>query len=259
MAVVICVANQKGGVSKTTTATAMADILMQSDYKVLLVDTDPQCNATDTYRATTDDVATLYDVLIYHDPTIEAIQHTEVGDILPCDPFLMQADVQLASAPDKEHLLRMALEPVLDMYDYIIIDTPPSMGILLVNALVCSHGVVIPTTADRYTLQGLSQLGQTINKVRATLNPQLQILGLLRMKFNMRMKINIAANKAFSSAAADLGTTVFRTYIRDCVSARDAQVMKTQLSSYAPRSTVYKDYKEFVSELQEVIKEKVAV
>ena len=255
MAVVICLANQKGGVTKTTTAIAIADILMQSENKVLFVDTDPQCNSTGVYHAITEDVATLYDVLTNESSVAEAIQHTDVGDVLPCDPLLMQADVLIDMYPNKERLLKQALASVRDMYDYIIIDTPPSMGILLVNALVCADGVILPAKADRFDLEGVSQVGQTIGKVRASLNPQLKILGLLYVLVDLRTKIAQKAPEMFNQVAKDLGTIVFHTFIRNCITIPYSHAQSKRLSVYAPKSNAYKDYKKLVSEIQKVIRE----
>lgn len=256
MTTVICVANQKGGVSKTSTALAIVDVLTQLGHKTLFVDTDPQCNSTHAHRASTQDVATLYDILVYRDPVVEAIQHTEMGDVVPCDALLGQADALLGEVQGKEFLLRDSLSTITNDYEFIVIDTPPSMGILLVNALACATGVVIPISTDAFALMGLGQLGETIANVRAELNPELKIFGLLKTQIEERVKLTLAAEDPLLNAAKEMRTIVFKTYIRRGVAVRYAQAEQMPLSAYAPRSTVYQDYKNFVLELCEHILEK---
>ena len=160
----IALANQKGGVAKTTTATALAGALQKQGQRVLLIDTDPQCNASHTYQATIDGVTTLYDVLIDGAPLTDAIQHTPVGDIVPCDPLLSGADAQIVKI-GKEHLLRKALADVSG-YDVVMIDTTPALGILLINALTAADTVIVPLTADTYSVDGLAALMDTISQIQ---------------------------------------------------------------------------------------------
>ena len=137
MAKIIAVTNQKGGVGKTTTATALATGLTRDGYKSLLMDLDPQCNSTDTFRAIIHDQATLFDVLVDRYPISQSIQHTEIGDIVAGDPLLEDAEQKIAEQ-GREYRLSEALDGLEENYDFIILDTPPNLGILLTNALTAA-------------------------------------------------------------------------------------------------------------------------
>ena len=157
MAKIISVANQKGGIGKTTTATSIATILSQKGHKTLLIDSDLQCNSTDTYRASFDGVATLYDILLEENPSDinEVIQHTEMGDIIAADPLLREADSKLSTKGISGYkILKNALATLHD-YDYVVIDTAPAINMVLRNVLTASNYFIIPMTADRYGYQGL--------------------------------------------------------------------------------------------------------
>ena len=251
MAEVICIANQKGGIGKTTTATALTSILSSQGKKTLLIDADPQGNSTDTYRAVSKDVATLYDVILDKDdplPIAEAIQETEIGDIVASDPGLKNADVDLNNDPACFHKLKEALEN-LEGYDYVIIDTAPADNMLLKNCLVAADKVVIPITADRYAIQGLSDLNKTIALVRKYQNQNLQIAGLLLVKYKSRQKLAKEVKDALENISKQLQTKVFETTIRESTSAQQAQAKRTTLIEYAPNSTTAQDYIAFTDEL----------
>ncbi|MDD6504904.1 MAG: AAA family ATPase, partial [Lachnospiraceae bacterium] len=158
MTTVFVVANQKGGIGKTTTATNLAGILSKKG-KTLLIDADPQGNSTSTYEAKIQDVATLYDVIIDSErlPIDEAIQHTPNGDIVASDPLLAKAEKLLDGDVDGFYRLKDALEE-LEGYKYIVIDTAPSLNVILYNCLIAADKVIIPVTADSYALQGIQQL-----------------------------------------------------------------------------------------------------
>lgn len=246
---IITVANQKGGVGKTTTAMCIAAILNAWGHNTLLIDTDGQCNSTDTYRAEVDGVATLYDLIISDDPCEieEAIQHTEAGDIIAGDPQLEVADIKLRDE-DAFFKLKDALEG-LKGYEYVIIDTNPDVNVMLRNALTAADEVVIPVTADRYPIKGLSQLTTTISKVQNRLNPKLMIAGLLLVKFKARTKLGQDTKNALSGIAEQIGTRLFDTYIRESISCQEAQTLRVPLIKYAPKCTTELDYEEFVKEL----------
>ena len=242
---IITLANQKGGIGKTTTATCLAAILNEWGHKTLLVDTDVQCNSTDTFRAATEDVATLYDLILDDDPCTleEAIQHTEAGDIIASDPGLEEADVKLRDT-DAFFKLKDALEG-LEGYEYVVIDTNPAVNVMLHNALVAADEVIIPVTADRYTVKGLSQL------VQKRLNPKLRIRGLLLVRYDERTNLNKSIGKSLLDIADQIGTKVFDTYIRDSVKCRESQTERMTLIKYAPKCTTEQDYEAFVKELLE--------
>lgn len=223
MAKIIAVANQKGGTGKTTASTCLAGALQLLGKKVLLVDCDAQCNATDTYGAQTEDVCTLFDVMTRQGTVEEGIQHCEAGDILPSDSALKDIDEQLVRDMGKNFRLREALESVSSQYDYIVLDTPPQLGLMLVNALIASNSVIVPMTPDRYAVAGLSQLSQTINDVRRYFNQNLKIEGLLLNKFGGREILSKEAIEALPEAANLMGTKVLDTKIRMSMGIRKAQ------------------------------------
>lgn len=244
---IIAVTNQKGGVAKTTTATAMAAGLKKRGYDVLLIDTDYQGNSTDTYRAQVVDQATLFDVLCAGDKISEAIQHTEAGDIVASDPLLEEAEQRLTSQ-GREFKLREALEEIEGKYDYVILDTPPGLGILLINALTAATSCVIPMSADRYGLQGLSGLDKSIGRVRKYSNRDLKIDGLLFCKYNPRLNLSKTVMEVVEGVEKALGTKMYKTTIRESVAAREAQAARKTLFDAAPDCTAARDYEAFLDE-----------
>jgi len=244
---IIAITNQKGGVGKTTTATALATGLTREGYKVLMVDMDPQSNTTDTFRALIHNQATLYDVLVASEPIASAIQHTDIGDILAGDPLLVDAE-QIIAGQGREHRLREAFEGLPEGYDYVIIDTPPNLGVLLTNALTAADSVIIPIVADRYTFQGLNELDKTIARVRKYSNPRLRIDGLLLVKNDPRKKLSKEAQELLPQLCKDLGTRHFTTFIREAEAVRQAQKRRVSLFTLAPDSTAAADYEAFIDE-----------
>ena len=247
----IVIANQKGGIGKTTTSTALASILTEKGYKTLLIDTDVQCNSSDTYRAKIKDTSTLYDVLLDDDRISlkEAIQHTEMGDTVAADPLLRRAGSILdADRANGVFRLKDALEE-LEGYDYVVVDTAPSMNSLLQNCLVAADEVVIPLTADRYSVQGLSELNNTINATKKRQNPNLNVAGLLLVKYNKRTLLSKEVKESLEEIAEKMRTKLFTTTIRESTKAREAQATCTTLIKYDSNSTTARDYYDFANEL----------
>lgn len=252
---VIAVTNQKGGVGKTTTATALATGLNRKGKKTLIMDLDPQCNTTDTFRALIHDQATMYDVLVAGDPIEEAIQHTDIGDIVAGDPLLADAEQKL-SQQGREYRLKEAMETLPEEYDFIIIDTPPNLGVLLTNALTAANSCIIPITPERFSFQGLDELDKTIARVRKYSNHELEIDGLLLVKSDLRRRLTKEAQKNLPAICESLDTKVFKTYIREAEAVRQAQERRTSLFNWAPDSTAAEDYRDFIEEyLKETVKE----
>lgn len=249
---IYCVANKKGGIGKTTTATNMATILTDRGFKTLLIDADPQCNSTDTFRAKTKDIATLFDVLLdYDEPTSiqEAIQHTEIGDIVASDPLLNEAETRFRNESGEEYFrLKDSLENLIG-YDYVIIDTAPADNKLLKNCLIAADEVIIPITADRYGIQGLSELNHTITTIRKRNNPNLKISGLLMIKYKGRLRLTQEVIEGLTAVANQLGTKVFKTKIRESTATQQAQAQRTTVARYEPNNNTAVDYKEFIEEL----------
>lgn len=249
MATTFVVANQKGGIGKTTTATTLAGILGKR-AKTLLIDADPQGNSTSTYQAQVEDVATLYDVIVDSDrlPLAEAIQHMPNGDIVASDPLLAKAEKILDGDIEGLYRLKDAIDD-FDGYEYIVIDTAPSLNVILYNCLIAADRVIIPVTADAYSLQGLNQLCETIRAVQRRQNPKLEIAGLLLVKFSGRSNLEKKTREELREAADKIGTCLFDTSIRECVKTKEAQEQKRLLIDYAPKCNTMIDYLAFVDEL----------
>ena len=246
---VFVVANQKGGIGKTTTATNLAGILSKR-AKTLLIDADPQGNSTSTYQAQVKDVATLYDVMIDSDklPIDEAIQHMENGDIVASDPLLSKAEKMLDGDVEGFYRLKDALDE-LDGYEDVVIDTAPSLNVIMYNCLIAADEVIIPLTADAYARQGISQLNDTIMAVKRRQNPSLKVAGLLLVKYAGRSNLERTTREEISEQAKQMGTKLFDTAIRECVKTKEAQEKKKLLIDYAPKCNTMIDYMEFVEEL----------
>ena len=250
MPTVITIANQKGGVGKTSAAMNIASILGES-HRVLLIDADPQGNSTDTYCAQVRDAATLFDVILDIDdplPIMDAIQKTESGDIIASDPLLRDADVRFPSDGNEYFRLKDALAG-LHGYNFVVIDTGPADNKILKNCLVASDLVIIPITADRYSIQGLSQLSSSIAAQQMRNNPSLKIAGLLLSKYKRRQILAKEVRASLDDIASRMGTRVFNATIRECAAVQKAQARRTMLSKYDPRCTALSDYRELVAEL----------
>ena len=249
MPTVICVANQKGGIGKTTTATAIATILDDLGHKTLFIDADPQCNSTDTYRAAVQDTPTLYDVILDLEdplPIMEAIQHTEIGDIIACDPLLKEADTMFPDDGKTYSRLRNALSS-LTGYEYVVMDTGPADNKLLKNCLVASDLVIIPVNADRYSIQGLSGFYQSIMEQKQKNNPKLKIAGILLTKYKARQTLAQEVLNALNDIAKQMNTKVFT--IRESTAAPKYQATRTALIRYNRKCTTAIDYQNLVAAL----------
>jgi len=210
---IFCVANQKGGVGKTTTTVNLAAGLAQVGQRVLVVDLDPQGNAT--MGSGIDKRAlklSVYDVLLESASIAEARQASPKGgyDVLGANRELAGAEVELVELERRERRLKQALEPERDHYDFVLIDCPPSLSLLTLNGLCAAHGVVVPMQCEYFALEGLSDLVNTIKQVHANLNPELQLIGLLRVMFDPRITLQQQVSEQLKS---HFGEKVFDTVI----------------------------------------------
>ena len=222
MAKIFCIANQKGGVGKTTTTVNLAAALAQAGRRVLLVDVDPQGNATMGSGIDKRTLArTVYHALLgLGELSSIRVRAERAGyDLVPANRELAGAEVELVELPSRETRLKAALERVAADYDYILIDCPPSLSLLTVNALAAAHRVLIPMQCEYYALEGLSDLVGTIKRVRANLNPALDIAGLLRTMYDPR---NTLSQQVSRELEAHFGDKVFRTLVPRNVRLADA-------------------------------------
>lgn len=245
---IIAVINQKGGVGKSTTAQAITAGLHHKGLKTLLIDSDPQGNLTYSVGAKLQTV-TLSEVLDRQTDIESAINEIAIGDFIAASSSLATADLSITQT-GKEYRLKETLEPIRGKYDCIVIDTPPALGILTVNALTAANGVIIPAQADIFSLQAIGQLSQTIQAVQQYTNPQLKIMGIVLTRHNPRTILSQDIEAMINDTAKKLNTKVYNATIREAVAIKEAQAMQQDIFSYSPRANVTSDYREF---LQEVI------
>lgn len=243
----IAIVNRRGGVGKTATAHAIGAGLALRGYKTLFIDLDSQCNLTYDIGVQKAPLTSM-DVLSGTATAEEAIQHTGGGDIIPASPSLAVADTAIEGT-GKEHRLREALEPLAGVYDYCIIDTPPALGVLTVNALTASQWAIIPAQAEVHSLQGIGLLYEAIQAVQKYTNPALKVEGILITRYNGRAILSKDMRGNLEETARELGTKVFATPIRECIAIKEAQAMQRDIYSYSPRSNATEDYTALIEEL----------
>ncbi len=239
--------NQKGGVGKSTTALAIGSGLRLKGFKVLFIDLDAQGNLTYTIGASTQGYNAL-GILQRPETIKEEVQHTPQGDIVASSPSLAGADTVLSEV-GKEYRLKEALTNISGEYDYCIIDTPPALSILTINALTACNGAIIPAQADIYSLQGIGQLNNTIQTIKKYCNPDLSIKGILLTRYNARSVLSREVTELIEQTAAELKTTVFKTKVRECTALKEAQAMKQDIFTYAPKSNATADYTAIIDEI----------
>ncbi len=245
---IVAVANQKGGVGKTTTAQALAAGLAERKYRVLGIDLDPQGNFSTACGAENYNVLTVYEVMKRGADIREAIQHMKGGyDVVPANIMLAGAEQEL-SQTGKEHRLKEAVSVVAGEYDFIVIDTPPSLGVLTVNAFTCATDILIPTTAGIFATAGISQLNETVSSVQKYCNPGMKIRGILFTRFNPRANISRQIKELTEQLSEYISAPIYQTYIRAGVVVEEAQANKADIFNYAGKSTVAEDYRTFIEE-----------
>ncbi len=237
MTFIFAFANQKGGVGKTTTTVNLAAFLAARHARVLLVDTDPQANASSSLNVSVgDDGLSLYDVLINQMPVSQVVVPTsrENLSLVPSSAALAGAEVELIDVPDRGTILQRALAEIESQYDFIFIDTPPSLGLLTVNALTTArHGVIIPVQCEYLALEGLTQLMRTIQLVHDNLNPQLEISGVVMTMFDSRTNLS---TQVVEEVQRHFGEKVFKTIIPRNVRLSEAPSYGEDILAFAPGS-----------------------
>ena len=252
---IVAVANQKGGVGKTTTAQALAAGLAARKYRVLGLDLDPQGNFSAACGAVNYNVPTVYELMKQAVGIQEAIQHMNGGyDIVPANIMLAGAEQEL-SQTGLYHRLKEAVSTVVGDYDFIVIDTPPSLGVLTVNAFTCATDILIPTTAGIFATAGISQLNETVSSVQKYCNPGVKIKGILFTRFNPRANISRQIRELTEQLSEYISAPIYRTYIRAGVVVEEAQANKTDIFDYAGKSTVAQDYQAFIEEFLKGVNE----
>ena len=248
MGKIISVANPKGGLGKTTTTVNLSPILAKKGKKVLLIDTDPQGNATSGLGVSKDVELSVYDILIGDTEFDETLQETAIKNlkVCPSNISLAGAEVQLVSMMSREQRLKTKLDKIKDQYDYILIDCPPSLGLVTLNAFTASDSVLIPVQCEYFALEGLGQLLNTVNLVKKHLNKNLEIEGALLTMYDARTNLS---NQVVKEVKKYFEDKVYKTVIPRNVRLSEAPSYGMPITVYDPRSKGAKAYEKFAKEL----------
>lgn len=250
---IITVSNQKGGVGKTTTSAALAAGLSMAGKKVLCIDLDPQGNLGFCMGLDAESGYTVLDALKGEVPVGDAVLKTELCDLLSSDITLSSSGLEEVRREHRESILRDMLDPILKDYDYVVIDTPPALNLLTVNAYAVSDYLIIPMASDILSLVGLSQLRETVETVKGQLNPDLKVMGILLTRYNGRTCLARDVQEMAGQLAMQMNTQVFASKIRNGVAIAEAPAHGESIFTYNPRSAAVRDYSEFVQEVARII------
>jgi chromosome partitioning protein len=243
---VIAFANQKGGVAKTTTTLNLGVAFAEQGMKVLLVDLDPQGNLTMSQGLNPDSIErSMFDVLVHRVPLQEVIHEAEV-ELAVSSIDLAGAELALSSMIGRERALEKALAPIKENYNYILVDTPPSLGLLTINALVASDGVIVPVQCEYLSLRGLVQLENTLSMIRENLNPDVGIQGILPTMYDNR---TLHSREAVEILQENFGDLVFGTKIRKTIRYAEAPVKGSSVLKYDPSGSAAEAYRELAKEV----------
>ena len=243
---VLALANQKGGVAKTTTTLNLGVAFRERGLRVLCIDLDPQGNLTMSQGMNPDTIErSMFNVLVHRMPLSEVIEPREV-DIAVASIDLAGADMALSSQIGRERALQMALDPIKDRYDYVLIDTPPSLGLLTINAFVAATGVIVPVQTEYLSLRGLVQLENTLQMVRENLNPQVEIIGILPTMYDRRLTHSREADEILRENFGDL---VYNTRIRKTIRYAEAPVKGQSVIAYEPDGEAAALYRDLAKEV----------
>ena len=248
MGKIVSIANQKGGVGKTTTSINLSTILAKKGRKVLMIDADPQGNASSGVGIDRDEIElSVYDILINDNTLEEVVKKTNIKnlDICPSNINLAGAEVELVSMMSREHRLKEKLDIIKNDYDYIIIDCPPSLGLITLNAFTASDSVLIPVQCEYYALEGLGQLLNTISLVKKHLNKDIEVEGALLTMYDIRTNLS---NQVVKEVKKYFNDKVYKNVIPRNVKLSEAPSYGMPISIYDPRSKGAKSYEKFVKE-----------
>lgn len=247
MGKIIAVANQKGGVGKTTTAITLSSMLAKKNKKIMLIDADPQGNATSGLGIEKEMEKSIYEVLVEETTIKETLQQSNVKnlEVCPSNINLAGAEVELVSMMSREHRLKEKLEEIEKEYDYIIIDCPPSLGLITLNAFTAANSVLIPIQCEYYALEGLGQLINTINLVKKHLNKELEIEGALLTMYDIRTNLS---NQVVKEVKKYFEDKVYKTVIPRNIKLSEAPSYGMPITIYDPKSKGAKSYDKFVKE-----------
>jgi chromosome partitioning protein len=243
---VVAFANQKGGVAKTTTTLNLAVALKERGFRVLAVDLDPQGNLTMSQGMNPDEIErSMFDVLVHKIPITDVLREAEIT-LAVSSIDLAGAELALSSMIGRERALEKALAPVKPEYDYVLIDTPPSLGILTINALVASDGIIVPVQCEYLSLRGLVQLQNTLGMIREHLNPHVEIEGILPTMYDSR---TLHSREAVEILEENFGDLVYKTKIRKTVRYAEAPVKGSSVLAYDPEGPAAEAYRELAKEV----------
>lgn len=246
---VITVTNQKGGTGKTSTVLFLAHGLAKREKKILVIDLDQQADASFSFNIPYDNEQTTFQVLTENEALNNIIvKVNDAIDLAPASSDISRLDIALSGKYRPQFILKDAISKLSKNYDYILIDTPPALSMVVLNALTASEAVIVPTQADIYSLKGLTELASTINTIKETSNPDLKIAGILIGRYNARTIFSKSIANAFNEMTKRLHTTVFETKIREAISVKESQNNFESIFDYDPHGKVTQDVNKFIDE-----------
>ena len=246
---IITIINQKGGIGKSTTSHSIAAGLSLNGFKVLLVDLDSQMNLSQSTRVDVNNNNNTHSILVKGTNVKDAIQHVKDNlDIIIGSANLAHCDMEMMEV-GKEYRLKEKLSELNGMYDYIVIDTPPALGVITINALTCANFVLVPCQADVFSVDAIMKLNDTISMVRTYTNKDLKIIGVLLTRYNKRSVLTRQIKDVISDMAKNMGSKLYDTEIREAIAIKESQATKQDIFEYAPKSKVANDYMKIVKEI----------
>ncbi|MGN0318039.1 MAG: ParA family protein [Lachnospira sp.] len=246
---IIAIANQKGGVGKTTTAINLAACLAEAGQRVLIIDIDPQGNTTSGFGVSKDEIDnTIYEVLLQETDIDDAILKNVFDnlDVLPSNVNLAGAEIDLIDVEEREYILKRAIDSVRDNYDYVILDCPPSLSMLTVNAMTAANTVLVPIQCEYYALEGLTQLIHTINLVKKKLNPELELEGVVFTMYDSRTNLSL---QVVENVKDNLKQNIYKTIIPRNIRLAEAPSHGLPINLYDPKSTGAESYRLLADEV----------